>query len=548
MLSTMPDYPLSLRHIFEHGRDNYPDSEIVTATADGHRRISFADLAKRVGQLANALAKAGVTPGDRVATFAWNNQEHQEAYLAVPCSGAVLHTVNIRLAPADIAFIMNHAEDKILLLDAALAEHIAPALPEVTTLELIVVFGEGDRSVLSAKAPIVEYEEFIAAESQEYEWPDLDENSAAAMCYTSGTAGKPKGVVYSHRSTYIFTLGMASGESLKMDYNDRVLPYVPMFHGNAWGLPYLCWMVGADLYLPAHYANAERIARTITDFRITVAGAVPTVWWDVIHLEDDSIDLSSLRMILCGGAATPRSLIEEYRDKYGINFAAGWGLTETHPIASLAFPPRDASPDEALDYEATAGQMLAGVEVRIVDPDNNVLPWDGESVGEIEVRGPWVTTSYYRDPAEDKFHDGWLRTGDVGCLDRRGYLRITDRAKDVVKSGGEWISSLELESLLTKHPQVKEVAVIAAPDERWGERPLACVVLKEGAEVTGDELKQFLAGKVEKWWLPDLWTFVENVPRTGVGKHDKKFLRDQLAGGELNVERSGKPQSGANPR
>lgn len=533
MRSTMPDFPLTLRHIFEHGRDTYPDSRIVTLTGEGQREITFAALARRIGKLANALARAGVRADDRVATFAWNTQEHQEAYFAVPCSAAVLHTINIRLAPADIEYIVNHAQDRILLLDAALAENIAPALPNCPTLEKVVVFGAGDRSVLPV--PYVEYEDFIADEPEDFPWPDVAENSAAAMCYTSGTTGRPKGVVYSHRSTYIFSLGMASGEALKLNYQDRVLPIVPMFHGNAWGLPYVCWMVGADLYLPAGHTHASRIARVITDEKITVAGAVPTVWWDVLHLPEDGYDLSSLRMILCGGAASPRSLIEAYHKRYGATFAAGWGLTETHPIASLAFPPRDAGPEEALDYQATGGQVLAGVEVRIVDPAGQVVPRDGRSVGEIEVRGPWVTTSYYLDPAPEKFHDGWLRTGDVGTIDERGYLRITDRAKDVVKSGGEWISSLDLEAALTQHPDVKEVAVIASPDTRWGERPLACVVLREGATVSPDNLREFLTGKVAKWWLPDLWTFIENVPRTGVGKYDKKLLRERLARGGLAV-------------
>ena len=537
MLSTMPDFPLTIRHIFEHGRDTYPDSQIITLTADGERRIDFASLAKRVGKLANALHRAGVREGDRVGTFAWNNQEHQEAYMAVPCSGAVLHTINIRLDPEQIAYIINHAEDKILLLDANLAGHIAPALKKAETLEKVVVFGEGDRSVLPVE--YIEYEDFIADEPEDFDWPDIDENAAAAMCYTSGTTGNPKGVVYSQRSTFIFTLGMASGEALMMNYQDRVLPIVPMFHGNAWGLPYVCWMVGADLYLPASYAHAPRIARTITDEKITVAGAVPTVWWDVLGLEDPSLDLSSLRMILCGGAASPRSLIEAYKKRYGATFAAGWGLTETHPIASLAFPPRGSSPEEALDYQATAGQVLAGVEVRLVDSEDNVLPRDGETSGEIEVRGPWVTTSYYKDPAEDKFHDGWLRTGDVGTIDSRGFIRISDRAKDVVKSGGEWISSLDLERALLEHPDVREVAVIAAPDQRWGERPLACVALKEGSTATPEELRDFLKGKVAKWWLPDLWSYIENVPRTSVGKYDKKLLRTQLADGALDVKSGG---------
>lgn len=540
MQSTMPDFPLTLRHVFEHGRDTYPDSLVVTATKDGTRSIDFASLAKRVGKLANALRRAGVGAGDRVATFAWNNQEHQEAYLAVPCSGAVLHTINIRLDPEHINYIINHAEDKVLLIDADLAASIAPALKNTPTVEKIVVFGEGDRSLLP---DAVEYEDFIADESEEFDWPEVDELSAAAMCYTSGTTGPPKGVVYAHRSTVIFNYGICSGEALGLNYRDRAMPIVPMFHGNGWGLPYACWMVGADLILPAQYAHAPRLAKLIADEKVTVTGAVPTVWWDVLNLGDENIDLSSLRMIFCGGAASPRSLVQAFEQR-GVNFIPGWGLTETHPVASLAFSPRGASEDEGLDYRATGGQALAGVEVRIVDPEGQVLPRDGKSTGEIEVRGPWVTTSYYRDPAEEKFHDGWLRTGDVGTVDRQGYIRISDRAKDVVKSGGEWISSLELESALLNHPDVREVAVIAAPDQRWGERPLACVVVREGSSVTPEELREFITGKVAKWWLPDLWTFIENVPRTSVGKFDKRLLRDRLAEGALDVRSNVKAPSG----
>ncbi len=451
--------------------------------------------------------------------------------MAVPCSGAVLHTINIRLDLEHINYIINHARDKVLIVDAALAASLAPALADTPTVEHLIVFGEGDRSLLPGA---LEYEELLAAESEEFSWPDLEEMSAAAMCYTSGTTGPPKGVVYAHRSTVIFNFGICSGEALGLNYRDRVLPVVPMFHGNGWGLPYACWMVGADVVLPAQYAHAPRLAQLIQEQQVTIAGAVPTVWWDVLNL-DVPMDLSSLRTIVCGGAASPRSLVQAYQDRLGVTFVPGWGLTETHPVASLAFAPRDSTVEEGLDFRATAGQALAGVEVRVVDDEGAVLPRDGEAVGEIEVRGPWVTTSYYLDPAEDKFHDGWLRTGDVGTIDRQGYIRISDRAKDVVKSGGEWISSLELEAALMTHPDVREVAVIAAPDQRWGERPLACVVLREGSTVSPEELRNFITGKVAKWWLPDLWTFIENVPRTSVGKFDKKLLRTRLAEGALDV-------------
>lgn len=540
MLSTMPDFPLTIRHILEHGRDTYPDSVVVTATRDSVRSIDFGSLAARAGQLANGLAGLGIGPGDRVGTFAWNAQEHQEAYLAVPCSGAVLHTVNIRLDPEHIAYIINHAEDRALLVDASLASAIAPALPKLTTVEHLIVFGDGDRAGLPGA---IEYEDLIDGRPTTFDWPDLPESAAAAMCYTSGTTGPPKGVVYSHRSTFLHSMGVSSGEALGLNQHDRILPVVPMFHGNAWGLPYACWMVGADLILPGAFASPPRLAALIAGERVTMAAAVPTVWWDMLGLGRDALELSSLRMIMCGGAAVPRALIEAYQEELGVRLVQGWGLTETSPVASLAFAPKNVPSDRAMDLRATAGQVLGGVEVRITGPDGEVLPRDGAAVGEIEVRGPWVTQAYYLDPTPDKFHDGWLRTGDVGSIDARGFVRISDRAKDVVKSGGEWISSLELEAALLEHPAVREVAVIAAPDQRWGERPLACVVTTRGASVSPEELREFLTGKVARWWLPEHWTFIDEVPRTSVGKYDKKLLRSRLADGELDV-RVGGPAPG----
>ncbi|MBL8929455.1 MAG: long-chain fatty acid--CoA ligase [Kineosporiaceae bacterium] len=540
MLSTMPDFPLTIRHILEHGRDTYPDSVVVTATRDSVRSIDFGSLAARAAQLANGLAGLGIGPGDRVGTFAWNAQEHQEAYLAVPCSGAVLHTVNIRLDPEHIAYIINHAEDRALLVDASLASAIAPALPKLTTVEHLIVFGDGDRAGLPGA---IEYEDLIDGRPTTFDWPDLPESAAAAMCYTSGTTGPPKGVVYSHRSTFLHSMGVSSGEALGLNQHDRILPVVPMFHGNAWGLPYACWMVGADLILPGAFASPPRLAALIAGERVTMAAAVPTVWWDMLGLGRDALELSSLRMIMCGGAAVPRALIEAYQEELGVRLVQGWGLTETSPVASLAFAPKNVPSDRAMDLRATAGQVLGGVEVRITGPDGEVLPRDGAAVGEIEVRGPWVTQAYYLDPTPDKFHDGWLRTGDVGSIDARGFVRISDRAKDVVKSGGEWISSLELEAALLEHPAVREVAVIAAPDQRWGERPLACVVTTRGASVSPEELREFLTGKVARWWLPEHWTFIDEVPRTSVGKYDKKLLRSRLADGELDV-RAGGPAPG----
>ena len=540
MRSTMMDFPLTVGHIFGHGRALYSDSEVVTCEANGARRITFGALADRVEQLAAALRRLGVEPGDRVATFGWNNSEHQEAYFAIPGMGAVMHTINIRLSAEQIRYIIGHAEDTVLIADASLAPVLGPVLlaggDELKTLRHLIVYGEGDRSPLPA---YLDYEELLAAERPGYPWPQLDEHDAAAMCYTSGTTGWPKGVVYSHRSTFLHTLGVCSGEALGLNQYDRLLPVVPMFHGNAWGMPYAAWLVGADLLLPNRFTQAAPLARFIAAERATLAMAVPTVWYDVLAL--DSADLSSLRMILCGGAAVPRSLIEAYEQRLGVNVVQGWGLTETSPVASLSFPPKHGPAERSIDYRSTAGRPLGGVEARVVDDEGTVLPCDGRATGEIEVRGPWVTAGYYRDPAPEKFRDGWLRTGDVGRIDERGYITISDRAKDVVKSGGEWISTLELESALLSHPAVREVAVVAAPDERWGERPLVCIVRAPGRSVTPDELRAHLSGRVVRWWLPERWAFVDEVPRTSVGKHNKKLLRERYAEGGLPVVTSGEP-------
>jgi fatty-acyl-CoA synthase len=532
MRSTMSDFPLTVGHIFEHGRATYADSVVVTAEAEGTRRISFAALAERAEQLAAGLRRLGVRHGDRVATFAWNTQEHQEAYFAVPCMGAVLHTVNIRLSPDQIRYIVGHAEDSVMLIDASLAPVLAPLIGELTTVRHLIVFGGGDRCGLPGA---IDYEELLRSEPPGYRWPALEESAAAAMCYTSGTTDLPKGVVYSHRSTFLHSLGVCSGEALGLSQYDRILPVVPMFHGSAWGLPYAGWLVGADLVLPSRFIQAARLVRLIAEERATFAAAVPTVWYDLLGLDPVTVDLSALRMIMCGGAAVPRSLIEAYEQRFGVRLVQGWGLTETSPVASLAFPPKTGPAERAIDYRSTAGRVLGGVEIRVVDDGGEVLPHDGRSVGEIEVRGPWVTAGYYLDPAPSQFHDGWLRTGDVGRIDAEGYVTISDRAKDVVKSGGEWISSLDLESALVSHPAVREAAVIAAPDERWGERPLACIACAPGRAVTPEELRAHLADRVVTWWLPERWAFIDEVPRTSVGKYDKKLLRARHAEGRLNV-------------
>ena len=459
--------------------------------------------------------------------------------------GAVMHTINIRLSAEQIRYVIGHAEDSVLIADASLAPVLGPVLADggkTGSLRHLVVYGDGDRSALPGH---LDYEELLAAEQPGYQWPEIDEHAAAAMCYTSGTTGLPKGVVYSHRSTFLHTLGVCSGEALGLSQYDRVLPVVPMFHGNAWGIPYAAWLVGADLLLPNRFAQAAPLAAFIAAERATLAAAVPTLWYDVLGLDPESIDLSSLRMIMCGGAAVPRSLIEAYEQRLGVRVLQGWGLTETSPVAALSYPPKHGPAERAIEYRATAGRPLGGVEARVVDDEGKVLPRDGRATGEIEVRGPWVAAAYYKDPAPEKFRDGWLCTGDVGRIDARGFITISDRAKDVVKSGGEWISTLELESAILTHPAVREVAVIAVPDERWGERPLACVTLVPGQTVSPEDLRAHLTGRVVKWWVPEQWAFVDHVPRTSVGKHDKKLLRERREEGRLDVVASGQDQPSA---
>ncbi|HLK09815.1 MAG TPA: long-chain fatty acid--CoA ligase [Candidatus Binatia bacterium] len=532
MRSTMQDRPLTVAALLEHGAAIYGDSRVLTWTGGGFHEASFATVAARARRLAAGLARLGVAPGDRVATFCWNGQAHLEAYLAVPAMGAVLHTLNVRLFPEQVAFVATHASDRVVLVDDALLPVLARALGAMPTVERVIVIGDGDASALGR--PVIRYAELLAAEEPRFTWPDCDERSAAAMCYTSGTTGDPKGVVYSHRSTYLHSLAACAGSTYALSEHDRILLIVPMFHANGWGLPYAGWLTGADLVLPGRFLQAEPLCELIAALRPTVAAAVPTIWNDILrHGEAAPIDLSSLRLVVCGGSAVPRSLMERFEERYGVRIVQAWGMTETSPMAALALPPKGTPPEEAMRWRAKTGRIVPGIELRVVDAEGRPMPWDGRSAGEIEVRGPWVTGGYYREDAPEKFHDGWLRTGDVGTVDGKGFVQITDRVKDVIKSGGEWISSVELEGHIMAHPDVLEAAVIGIPDPRWDERPLACVVPRPGARLTPEALRAFLAARVAKWWLPERWAFVDAVPRTSVGKFDKKALRALWAAGGL---------------
>ena len=439
----MQDFPLTIGLILRHGERVHSDSEVVTFEGDGSRRATFADIAARAERLAAALRRLGIQHGDRVGTFQWNTQEHLEAYLAVPTMGAVLHTLNIRLFPEQLTYVVNHAEDRVVLVDDSLVPLLAKVAPDLKTVERYVVVGDGDASPLTeaaSGAEVLRYDELIAAESPGFDWPDVDEHAAAAMCYTSGTTGNPKGVVYSHRSTVLHSMGVNAASAVGLTDRDRVLPVVPMFHANAWGLPYAAWLAGAGFVLPARFLQAEPLARLIEAERPTVAGAVPTIWSDLLRYSaQHPVDLSSFRVVLCGGSAVPRTLMERFEQDHGVHIVQGWGMTETSPLAAMARAPRgvEAGTTEEMDWREKAGRVLGGVELRIVEDAGRPLPWNGESVGEIEVRGPWITGSYYRDPASDKFDDGWLRTGDVGCVSVNGFIQITDRAKDVIKSGGD---------------------------------------------------------------------------------------------------------------
>ena len=528
------DFQMTLQHVLDRMRGMHGRSEVVTLTADGKTRATYAEVGARVDRLAHALKGLGIGDSDRVATLAWNSQQHLEAYLAIPCMGAVLHTLNLRLFEEQLEYIVNHAADRIVILDQSLVGIIEPLVSKLPTVEHYIVIGDGDTGELPN---VLRYEELLAEQTDApFDWPQIEDRAAAALCYTSGTTGNPKGVLYSHRSATLHSVGACMADSLSVCNTDRILPVVPMFHANAWGLPYAAGLTGASLIMPGQFLQAEPLAKLLVDERVTLAGAVPTIWMDLLRYVDaNETDLSALRLVICGGSAVPRALQEAFQERHNVYVCQAWGMTETSPLGSVARIPDGVEGEDVWHYRTSAGRFSALVEARIIGDDGNPQPWDGETTGEVEVRGPWIASGYYEDPdgSSSKFHDGWLKTGDIGAIDQGGYLFITDRAKDVIKSGGEWISSVELENELMAHPDVMEAAVIAKPDDRWSERPLACVVIADGASVSAEDLVAHLEPRVARWWLPDEFAFIDAVPKTSVGKFDKKVLRAQLEADEL---------------
>lgn len=533
----MQNWPLTITAILRHACGVNGDRTVTTACGEGlYRTINYRELGGQAAQLAHGLRRLGIDGDQRVGTFMWNNTEHLAAYLTVPAMGAVLHTLNIRLSAEQIAYIANEAADQVVIADASVVPLLAPVLPLLETVHTVVMVGEGDVEALTG-VTVVRWDDLLAGQPEEFDWPEIDENSAAAMCYTSGTTGNPKGVVYSHRSSYLHALNTCTANALDVSCGDTVLPIVPMFHANAWGLPYAALMAGANVVMPDRFMDGASLINLIETQRPTVAGAVPTIWNDVMHCleKNPGHDISSLRLVACGGSAVPLSLMKTFQETYGVHIQQAWGMTETSPLATVAKPLPGVSEERQWEMRVSQGRPMCGVEVRVVDDEGAALPSDGSAVGELEVRGPWITGAYYLGRDAEKFDTGWLRTGDVGVIDPQGYVTLTDRAKDVIKSGGEWISSVELENHLIAHPAVLEAAVVGVPDERWQERPLAVVVLNEGASAEAAELREFLADKVVRWWLPERWTFIEQVPRTSVGKYDKKTIRARHADGAYEV-------------
>ncbi len=537
MHSTMMHMPMTVQMIMHHGARIHGRAQVMSYDGDGLRTVSFAETARRARHLAAALQRRGLRPGDRVATLCWNHQPHMDAYLAVPSLGAVLHTLNLRLFAEQLRFIIEHAGDRFLIVDHSLVPLIEPVLEQTATVEQIIVI-DGDGSPVAGRAS-ESYDSLIAEDPGDFTWPEItDDTQAAVACYTSGTTGNPKGVVYSHRTIFVHSLASMAADTFAISQTDRILLLPPMFHANAWGLPFTAFFAGADLVMPGAHLKPETIRHLITETRPSFTAMVPTLVNDLLRIHaSDPIDMGCFRVLVAGGSAVAPALIDRVRAVWDLPILQGWGMTETSPICCLAQPPRGTPIAEEAQYRSLAGRPVPGMQVRLTDDADQPLPEDGKTVGNLHLRGPWVTGSYHDNPSPDSFtEDGWLRTGDVGTISPEGYVRITDRSKDVIKSGGEWVSSVELENSLMELEGVAEAAVIAVPDPRWEERPLAIIVPEPNSHPDPARLRAALEGRVARFWLPEYWSFTDALPRTSVGKIDKKVLRKHLDDGKMAIQ------------
>jgi len=534
VLGQMQDWPLLISKFLDHAATNHPKREIVSLLPEGGEfRYDYGGLSVRAKKCAQALERLGIKLGDRVGTLAWNTHRHMEAWHGISGMGAITHTVNPRLFPEQLIYILNHAEDRALFLDITFVPLIEKIAPSLKTIEHFVIMVGRDHMPETSLDNVICYEEFVEAEDGNYEWPSFDENTACALCYTSGTTGHPKGVLYSHRSNFLHTLLALSGDTLGISALSVILPVVPMFHANAWGIPYAASGSGAKLVLNGPHHDPETLHNLMVREKVTMTAAVPTIWMGMLkYLKATGKDCGDLSIVTIGGSAVPRSMIKTFQDDYGVRVNHAWGMTETSPLGSLgsengACQHLDA--EGKLDIQCKQGRTVLGVEMCIKGEDGTVLPRDGKSSGALMVRGPWVVDSYFKaGEAQLLDEDGWFDTGDVSCIDPFGYMQITDRAKDVIKSGGEWISSIDLENAAVGHPAVAEAAVIGIYHPKWDERPLMVIVEEEGQSVSQAELTEFLSDKVAKWWLPDDLQKVQELPHTATGKISKKNLRDQF--------------------
>ena len=539
MLGLMQDVPLTTNWILERGVEYFGAKEVVTRTASDLQRATFAEVAAQARRVAAALDRVGVSADGRVGTFGWNTARHLGLYFAIPGSGRVMHTLNIRYFPEQLIYTVDHAEDEAIFVDRSLLPLFGNYLPRLSGVRHIVVMDDGAPAELPDDPRVIDFDELLASVT-ELDFTDRvsDERQAAAICYTTGTTGNPKGVLYSHRSTWLHSIASMTSGVFSIRDSDRILPVVPMFHANAWGLPYTAFMAGASLVMPGPDLSPQGLLTLMESERVTIAAGVPTIWMGMVPMLAEH-DLSALRVLICGGSAVPKALSEAWREKIGLPITQAWGMTELSPLGSVCSLRSEFDDlDEAAkaDIRATAGIAPPGVQMRIVDAETRAeLPWDDTASGELECRGPWIAKQYFRtdEPGENFSSDGWLRTGDIASISPLGYLRLVDRTKDLVKSGGEWISSVDLENEIMSHPKVAEAAVIAVPHPKWSERPLACVVVRDGESLTREELLDFLRERLSSWQLPDDVVFIDEVPKTSVGKFSKKTLREKFADYQL---------------